>query len=160
MGDIDSDTRIEGARGEGAKRPAVAAGRVTDVVVWTDGYVGEVGAGWAFVAQPGGVVRRGALPACPSHEAEWRAVREALSWAEAALAPGDALELRTDSALVAKGLASRRPAMSGEAAEARAACRQALARLGQRGVKARVQRIGREENVEADGQARLGAGQR
>jgi hypothetical protein len=85
---------------------------------------------------------------------------EALAWAEATLAEGDALELRTDSALVAKGLASRRPAMSGEAAEARAACRQALARLGQRGVKARVQRIGREENVEADGQARLGARQR
>src|SRR5437764_14055863 len=71
--DIDSDTPIEGARGEGAKRTAVPPGRVTDVVVWTDGYVGDEGAGWAFVAKPKGVVRRGALPACPSHEAEWRA---------------------------------------------------------------------------------------
>lgn len=133
---------------------------MTEHVVSTDGYVGAQGAGWAFVAWPEGVVRRGALPACPPHEAEWRAVCEALAWAEERLAPGDALELRTDSALVAKGLASRRPAMTGAAAEARASCRQALARLAERGVKARVLRVDRTENVEADGQARLGAAHR
>jgi len=127
---------------------------VTLVVLSTDGYVGEDGAGWAFVARPGDVVRRGALPACPSHVAEWRAMREALAWAEEALQPGDSLEIRTDSALVAKGLASRRPSMSGEAAEARAACRQVLARLAQRGVRAKVLRVDRSANVEADGQAR------
>jgi ribonuclease HI len=126
-------------------------------VVSTDGYVGDEGAGWAFVARPGDIVRRGALARCPSHEAEWRAMAEALAWAEAALAEGDELELRTDSALVAKGLASRRPAMSGVAAEARAACRQALARLAGRGVRAKVLRVDRSRNEEADGEARAAA---
>lgn len=132
-------------------------GAVATVVVWTDGYVGDGVAGWAFVARPPGLVRAGPLAVCPSHEAEWRAATEALAWAEQTLAPGDALELRTDSALVAKGLASRRPAMSGAAAEARAACRQALARLAQRGVRAKVSRVDRTDNAEADAAAREAA---
>lgn len=125
----------------------------------TDGYVGGGTAGWAFVAAREGAesVERGALPECPSHVAEWVAMRRALEWAERALAPGDALRLQTDSALVAKGLASRRPEMGGEAAEHRAACRQALARLAERGVRARVSRVGRAENARADAEARAAA---
>jgi len=136
------------------------------LTVSTDGFVSEAGeAGWAFVVRGGGrgagsvgdATRRGRLPAgTTSHEAEWRAMLEALAFveADARLAPGDEVELRTDSALVAKGLASRKPAMSGAAAEARAACRQALARLGARGVRARVVRVPREANKEADRQSR------
>jgi ribonuclease HI len=130
------------------------------VSVWTDAYVGEDGAGWAFIVHPGGFSRHGALNPCTSHEAEWAAVCEALAWAERELADGDALELRTDSALVAKGLASRRPAMSGPAAEARASCRQALARMGARGIRTKILRVDRSENAEADGLARRAARQR
>lgn len=130
------------------------------VVVWSDGYVGEDGrAGWAFVARGDAIEVReaGALSGVESHLAEWSAVSRALAWAEAALAPGHALELRVDSALVAKGLASRRPAISGEAGALRAECRRALARLGARGVPARVARVPREENGEADALARNAA---
>ena len=134
------------------------------VVVATDGFVAQDGrAGWSFVAHGGGHDAReaGALAGVESHLAEWIAVSRALEWAERSLQTGDALELRTDSALVAKGLASRRPEMSGEAGQRRAACRQALARLGSRGIRARVVRVAREENGEADALARaaaLGAG--
>lgn len=123
------------------------------VVVSTDGFVSEAGdASWAFVARGDGVdeTRRGELGRAPPHLAEWVAASRALAWAEASLAGGDELELRTDSALVAKGLARRKPAMSGEAAEIRAECRRALARLAERGVRARVVRVGRERNREAD----------
>lgn len=138
------------------KTPAAPWCQVARVVISTDGYVGAEGAGWAFVVHGEGheVVERGALPDCPSHLAEWCAVERALGWAEGALAHGDELELRTDSALVAKGLARRNPAMSGEAAAKRAACRQAIARLAQEGVKVRVVRVARSANVEADGEAR------
>lgn len=130
----------------------------------TDGYRAEEGArvavGWAFVAERDGerFVGSGALPDVASHVAEWVAVSEALAWAEERLVEGDTLLVRTDSALVAKGLASRRPEMSGEAAERRAACRQALARLAQRGIKAKVERVGRSENADADAAARQAAG--
>lgn len=129
---------------------------VARVVISTDGYVGADGAGWAFVVHGEGhhVVERGVLPDCPSHYAEWVAVERALGWSERALGGGDELELRTDSALVAKGLARRRPAMSGEAAAKRAACRQALARLALSGVKVNVVRVARTANAEADGEAR------
>lgn len=130
------------------------------VVIMTDGFVGEDGAGWAFVARGDGVAvtRAAALPpGTPSHLAEWAAVVAALAWAEAKVESGAEIELRTDSALVAKGLASRRPALHGEAAEVRAACRQALARLGAAGVRARVVRVRREENTEADAAARAAA---
>ena len=131
------------------------------VVVMTDGYVGERAAGWAFLARAGeeiDIARSGSLsPGTASHEAEWAAVAAALAWAEATLESGDTIELRTDSALVAKGLASRRPEMSGPLAETRAACRQALARLGAAGVRATVVRVRREENAEADALARRAA---
>src|SRR5438067_10024777 len=129
----------------------------------TDGYVGESGvAAWAFVARAaaGGldITHSGTLPArTPSHMAEWAAASAALAWCEATLERGDSIELRTDSALVAKGLASRRPALSGEAAETRAACRQTLARLAAAGVRAKVVRVRREENAEADAAARAAA---
>lgn len=130
-----------------------------DASVWTDGYVGPEGAGWAFVARRGAVrhADRGPLAPCPSHEAEWSAVVRALAWALDALEPGDSLLFHTDSALVAKGLASRRPAMSGIAGEMRAEARRRLARLAEAGVRARVVRVPREENAEADGLAREGA---
>ncbi|MFA5862674.1 MAG: hypothetical protein WDA16_13370 [Candidatus Thermoplasmatota archaeon] len=132
------------------------------VTIATDGFVAADGAGgWAFVARGDGVdvTRRGELRNVAPHLAEWRAMMEALAWAEGALfEAGDEIELRTDSALVAKGLASRKPAMSGEAAEARAACRQALARLGERGIRASVVRVPREANEEADRQSRRAAG--
>jgi ribonuclease HI len=133
------------------------------VVIMTDGFVAADGAaGWAFVARTEhsaiDVTRSGALPpATASHLAEWVAVEAALGWAESALDEGDEIELRTDSAIVAKGLASRRPALHGDAAELRAACRQALARLGAAGIKARVVRVRREENAEADAAARAAA---
>lgn len=133
---------------------------MASVLVATDGFVGGGAAGWAFVAtgEAGELARAsGALPECAPHLAEWTAVAHALGWAEGALAEGDRLQLRTDSALVAKGLASRRPAMSGDAAQLRAACRQALARLAARGIRARVERVGREENTLADGLARAAA---
>lgn len=124
----------------------------------TDGYVAADGrGGWAFVVPGGDVSEAGALTGAAPHLAEWTAMMNALRWAEETLQPGDALELVTDSALVAKGLASRRPAMSGEAATMRAHCRQALARLGERGVKARVVRVARELNEEADALARAAA---
>lgn len=129
----------------------------------TDGYVGDGLAGWAFVAWDEDGERAdgsGALPECPAHLAEWTAVQRALVWAEHALARGDALVLRTDSALVAKGLASRRPGMSGEAAQLRAACRQALARLGERGIRAKVERVDRGANERADALARDAAHRR
>lgn len=126
------------------------------VVISTDGYVGPQGAGWAFVVHGEGheFVDRGGLPDCPSHLAEWCAVEQALAWARRFLGHGDELELRTDSALVAKGLARRNPAMSGEAAVKRAACRQAIAALARDGVKVKVLRVDRAANAEADGEAR------
>lgn len=144
-----SDTRVE------------RWGRVR-VVVWTDGYVGAEGAGWGFLARrgEGAITDRGPLPPCPSHEAEWTAVLRALAWALGALEAGDELEVRTDSALVAKGLASRRPEMSGVAGEMRAQARRTLAALAERGVRSRVVRVARTENTEADGLAREGAAQR
>lgn len=135
--------------------------RLMRVLVFSDAFVGDGRAGWAFVADGlDGIPTRmsGPLPgSISSHEAEWVAVSRALAWAEGALAPGDELELRVDSALVAKGLASRRPEMSGAAAQLRAACRQALARMGQAGIRARVVRVRREENAEADAAARAAA---
>ena len=131
---------------------------VRRVLVSSDGFVAEDGsAGWAFVVRIDDAREEhaGAFDApTTSHLAEWTAVTRALSWAEGALEHGDALELRVDSALVAKGLASRRPEMSGEAGAMRAACRQALARLAQRGIRSKVVRVRREENVEADAAAR------
>lgn len=131
-------------------------GRVARVVISTDGYVGALGAGWAFVVHGDGheAVQRGELPDCPSHLAEWTAVERALAWSRATLRHGDEVELRTDSALVAKGLARRTPAMAGEAAVKRAACRKALARLAEIGVQVRVVRVPRALNAEADGEAR------
>lgn len=138
------------------KTPHAQQGEVARVVISTDGYVGPTGAGWAFVVHGEGheTVERGSLPDCPSHLAEWCAVEQALAWCERALASGDDLELRTDSALVAKGLARRSPAMGGEAAVKRAACRQAIARLAGAGVKVKVLRVARAANAEADGEAR------
>lgn len=150
-----SDTRVEGR-----KRGGAHAGAMAEVVLATDGYVGDGVAGWAFVAwgaQGPLAEEAGALAACAPHLAEWTAMERALAWAEGALVEGDGLLVRTDSALVAKGLASRRPEMSGEAALARAACRQALARMGERGVRARVERVAREENERADALAREAA---
>ena len=130
--------------------------------VWSDGFAAADGrAGWAFVARDddGSESGRAAGPLrdAPSHLVEWTAVARALAWAERALARGDTLEVRVDSALVAKGLASRRPEMSGEAAQLRAECRQALARLAANGVRSKVVRIRREENEEADALARAAA---
>lgn len=142
-----SDTRVE--------RSALVSLRVT---VWTDGYADADGAGWAFVARGAREAQAsGALPPTPSHLAEWTAALRALAWAEATLEAGEELHVRTDSALVAKGLASRRPRMTGDAAEMRAEARRILARLGERGVRANVQRVPREENAEADGLARAAA---
>lgn len=136
---------------------------MTDVVVASDGHVSEDGrAGWAFVVE--GFARRiergGSRADVASHVVEWTAVREALAWCETNLESGDSVTLRTDSALVAKGLARRRPEMSGEAAELRAASRQALARLAARGVRATVVRVSREANAEADAAARRAAASR
>ena len=121
------------------------------VVISTDAYVGPDGvAGWAFVSS-NGAQERGALPlGTASHLAEWQATARALAWALQNVHAPDTVELRTDSALVAKGLASRRPAMHGEAAVLRAECRRALAALGQVGVRARVERVPREQNAAAD----------
>ena len=124
-----------------------------------DGYVGPQGqAAWAWVCEDG---QRGSgrLPdRVASHLAEWRACSEALAHLEGHAA-GDVV-VQVDSALVAKGLAARTPAMSGEAAEMRAACRQALARLAERGVRVRVERVPRERNTEADALARATAHER
>ena len=121
-----------------------------------DGYVAASGqGGWAVVAN-GRTVASGATSGEPSHLVEWRAAAAALAWMERHAEPGEAT-LRTDSVLVARGLASRRPAMSGEAAEVRAACRQALARLAEAGVRVRVVRVPRESNVPADRAARRAA---
>lgn len=131
------------------------------VVVSTDGYRSATGdVGWAFIARADNEIarRHGRLADAPSHLAEWVAVSEALAWAEATLQPGDTLELRTDSALVEKGLARRRPEMHGEAGERRAQARQALARLAARGIRATVTRVGRHENAEADAEARHASG--
>lgn len=119
----------------------------------TDGRVDDEGEGtWAFVAKAPGrkATGRGTRRPCASHVAEWLAVEAALSWVDRHLAKGDSFTLRTDSALVAKGLASRLPAMSGEAAEIRAAARRKLASLAKRGITAEIVRVGREENREAD----------
>lgn len=125
------------------------------LVIHTDGYADASAAGWAFVAS-GDITHRdsGALPPSPSHLAEWIAVARALAWVESVGGPGDDVLLETDSALVEKGLASRRPAMSGEAAQLRADARKALARLGARGVKVRIERVPREKNQAADALAR------
>lgn len=125
---------------------------------WTvsaDGHVSAAGAAWAFVARADGeeVRRSGPLAGATSHLAEWIAASRALEWAGTALAAGDSLVLRVDSALVAKGLASRRPRMSGEAAALRAEARRMLARLAEAGVRVRVERVAREFNVEADAEA-------
>lgn len=143
----------------GLKPGAAQMGGMSTVVLSTDGYVGAGGAGWAVVAHtPDGAVRLwGRSAPAPSHLLEWRAATEALRWVEERLRPGDELVFRTDSALVAKGLASRRPAMSGMAAEARAECRQRIARLSSEGIRIRVQRVRREENWEADALAREAA---
>ncbi|HVL49403.1 MAG TPA: hypothetical protein VM889_12655 [Candidatus Thermoplasmatota archaeon] len=125
----------------------------------TDGYVGPDGlGGWAFVVDrpEGRLVESGALAGVASHLAEWIAIERALLWAEAEAPPGE-LALQTDSALVAKGLAARRPEISGEAGEIRARCRQALARLAARGVRVAVARVAREANAEADRAARAAA---
>lgn len=128
------------------------------VTLWTDGYADATAAGWAFVASGDRAHHEaGTLPPSLSHVTEWTAVLRALQWAERHLDDGDELELRTDSALVAKGLASRRPRMTGEAAEMRAESRRLLARLGERRIRARVARVPREENAEADGMARRAA---
>lgn len=121
-----------------------------------DGYVGPDGrAGWAWVCDCG-AKRGGALPLrTASHLAEWRAASEALAHLKDH-APGDVV-VQVDSALVAKGLASRTPAMSGEAAELRAACRQALARLAEQGVRVQVARVDREQNQAADALSREAA---
>lgn len=130
---------------------------MANFVISTDAHVGDDGdSGWAFVAHGDGLSlhENGPLPKGPSHLAEWRAMAEALRWAMDALAAGDELDLHTDSALVAKGLAARKPAMSGEAAELRAHCRMTLARLGEAGIRVRVRRIQRSANAEADQLAR------
>ena len=130
------------------------------VLVFSDGYVGEDGiGGWAFVVRGAGVEASGSgmLSGASSHLAEWTAVANALAWCEEHLEGPAALEIRTDAALVAKGLAARRPEMHGEAAALRAGCRQALARLAKKGVRAHVVRVPREENGEADALAREAA---
>lgn len=127
----------------------------------TDGYVGSAGAAWAFVATAPmhRRARSGTLPRdVPPHLAEWHAVHAALAWAEAHLERGDEVQLHTDSALVAKGLAKRRPHVGGEAGELRAECRQALSRLAEAGIRVRVSRVRREENADADALARETAG--
>jgi ribonuclease HI len=121
-----------------------------------DGYVGPQGeAAWAWVCDDG--ARGSGLLATrvASHLAEWRAAQEGIAHLQQH-APGE-VTLQVDSALVAKGLAARRPEMSGEAGEVRAACRQALARLAERGVRVRVERVPRERNTEADALARATA---
>ncbi|HLE97045.1 MAG TPA: hypothetical protein VI997_06700 [Candidatus Thermoplasmatota archaeon] len=89
---------------------------------------------------------------------EWRAVAAALLWLGSKHPRPSAVDLCTDSALVERGLASRRPAMSGEAAELRAACRQGLARLAGAGVRVRAVRVPRERNGAADAAARRASG--
>lgn len=118
-----------------------------------DGYVDKDGrAAWAFVCDDG-AAQAGLLPLrTASHLAEWQAAEHGLAHL-AAHAPGEVV-LQVDSALVAKGLAARRPEMSGEAAELRARCRQRLAALAARGVRVQVQRVPREENQAADALAR------
>lgn len=125
-----------------------------------DAFVGADGAaGWAFVVA-GGHEDFGALPrGTASHLAEWEAAWRAISWLTDHVEGPARVALRTDSALVAKGLASRRPAMHGEAATIRAECRKALARLGERGVRVAVARVPREENAAADALSRRGAGE-
>jgi ribonuclease HI len=122
-----------------------------------DGHASADGkAAWAFVCGCG-TQGSGRLPDhTPSHLAEWAAVQRALAHLEGH-GPGRVV-LRVDSALVVKGLAARRPAMRGEAAEVRAACRQALARLARLGLMVDVQRVRREDNAEADAMARRAAG--
>ena len=134
----------------------------TRYLVSTDGYRSAAGvAAWAFVVESEGLseARSGRIEGdATSHLAEWVAVTEALAWIETHAESGTNVELQTDSALVDKGLASRRPEMSGEAGERRAAARQTLARLAQRGIRVRVQRVPRTENTEADQAARAAAG--
>lgn len=124
--------------------------------VASDAYVGPAGeAAWAWVCSCGQEAS-GRLPdRTASHLAEWLAARAALEHL-AAHAPGHAA-LQVDSALVAKGLAARRPEMSGEAAEVRAACRKALARLAEEGLQVQVERVDREDNAQADALARQAA---
>lgn len=121
--------------------------------VCCDGYRAADGrAAWAFLCDDGARAS-GELPAgTRSHLAEWHAVARALDHLDRH-GSGE-VTLQVDAALVAKGLAARRPAMSGEAAELRAACRQALARLDAKGVRVRVARVEREANREADALAR------
>lgn len=123
------------------------------LVVHVDGYVAADGIGaWAVVVD-GRPTLSGRVAGEPIHLVEWRAIAAALAWLEVSAAPRD-VRLVTDSALVERGLASRRPEMHGEAGEIRAASRQALARLAARGIRVRVQRVPREANREADGAAR------
>ncbi len=129
---------------------------MTHVVVSTDGYASEDAAAWAFIATQRNAEEphAGALPPLASHLAEWRAAAEALHWAESHLGPGDTLDLRTDSALVAKGLGFKGNHLTGLTAEFGAACGEALERLALRGVKVHVLRVRREENGPADRLAR------
>jgi ribonuclease HI len=124
--------------------------------VASDGYVGPSGeAAWAWVCSCG-AEGAGKLPdRTASHLAEWLAAQAALEHL-AVHAPGHAA-LQVDSALVAKGLAARRPEMSGEAAEVRAECRRTLARLAEAGLQVQVERVDREANAQADALARATA---
>lgn len=146
------------------KRPSIHPFRpgfwLVDVSI--DGYVGPDGrGGWAVVVE-GRTAASGATSGEPSHLVEWRAASAALAWLERRRGPDverRALEVRlvTDSALVERGLSARKPAMSGEAAEVRARCRQAIARLAAAGVRVQVVRVPREENAAADAAARQAA---
>jgi ribonuclease HI len=121
-----------------------------------DGYVGQGRAGAAWVCDCGAQGMEALAASTASHVAEWRACALALAHLRGH-APGD-VALRTDSALVAKGLAARRPEMRGEAGELRARCRQELARLAERGVRVRVERVPRAANLAADALSRRGKG--
>lgn len=128
------------------------------LVVHVDGYVAADGIGaWAVVVD-GRPTLSGRVLGEPIHLVEWRAVAAALAWLELSAPPGD-VRIVTDSALVERGLASRRPEIHGEAGEIRAASRQALARLAARGIRVRIERVPREANREADEAAR-GAAER
>lgn len=132
-----------------------------DVSVSADAYVGPEGAGWALVVRDAAghelLASSGPLPPSPSHLAEWRALGRALDWVATVEGPAE-VRLLVGSALVAKGLAASKPAMSGEAVELRAEARRRLARLAARSIRVRVERIAREGNRRADELARSAAG--
>lgn len=124
--------------------------------VASDGHVSADGrAAWAWVCGCGASAAAALPRATASHVAEWRGAAEALAHLRGH-GPGEAV-LQTDSALVAKGLAARTPAMRGEAGELRAACRQLLARLAEAGLSVQVVRVDREVNAAADALARATA---